>query len=109
MDKFKWLPDLGSERDESPLVTVTKYGDGYESRLANGINSQPNHWSLTFTKAISEYKEIRAFLKKCGGVKAFEWTDPEGEKGKFVCRTWKSKQVNFGIFSITAVFEEVYE
>lgn len=109
MDKFNWLPDLGADRDETPNVTQTKFGDGYESRLANGINSQPSKWTVTFTKPLAQYKEIRAFLRKCGGVKAFEWTDPEGETGKYVCRSWKSKQVNFGIFSISGTFEEVYE
>ncbi|MDR8320728.1 phage tail protein, partial [Acinetobacter baumannii] len=35
--------------------------------------------------------------------------DPQGKKGKFVCREWKMNQIKFGVFQITAVLEEVYE
>ncbi|EPD3172470.1 phage tail protein [Acinetobacter baumannii] len=109
MLKFEWSPDLGCERDETPLVTVTKFGDGYEARLATGINSQPNKWTVTFTNNLDEYRKIRAFLKQHGAVKAFEWVDPEGELGRYVCRSWKSKQVGFGVLQITGVFEQVFE
>lgn len=109
MDKFQWSPDLGAEREEAPLVKVTKFGDGYESRLPVGINDQPSKWSVSFTSPLLRHKEIRNFLKKQGASKAFAWVDPEGEEGIYVCRSWKSRQKNFGVFEITGAFEQVFE
>lgn len=106
---FTWLPDLGSQCSEEPNVTVTKFGDGYESRLATSINSQPEKWAVTFTKTLKEFREIRAFLKEQGAVTAFDWTTPAGDDGKFVCRSWNGKQYGYGVFQITADFEQVFE
>lgn len=109
MMKFNWRPDLGAEQDETPNVGVVKLGDGYENRLPKGINSQASQWSVTFTKGLLEHKAIRAFLKQHGASKAFEWTDPTGEVGFYVCRSWKSKQEGFGVFSVSGTFEQVFE
>lgn len=106
---FTWLPDLGAQCSEAPSVVVTKFGDGYESRLATTINSQPEKWSLTFTKTLSEFREIKAFLREHGAVTAFNWITPMGDEGKFVCRTWTSKQYSFGVFQINGDFEQVFE
>lgn len=109
MIQFIWRPDLGAERDETPNVTATKFGDGYESRLASGLNPLGSKWAVEFTKGLKEYKQIRAFLKEAGAVKSFLWEDPEGEQGIYVCRSWKSRQVEFGVYLITGTFEQVFE
>ncbi|WP_151708800.1 phage tail protein [Acinetobacter brisouii] len=106
---FSWLPDLGSERTDEPLVTVTKFGDGYESRLAIGVNSQPMKWSVSFTCNITQLSAIKAFLIDKGAITAFHWTTPDGDSGMFVARSWKTKQIGFGVFQLTSTFEQVFE
>lgn len=106
---FSWLPDLGAERSDEPLVTVTKFGDGYESRLPIGVNSQPVKWSLTFTSALSTVSQIKAFLKEMAATTAFKWTSPDGDEGMFVSRSWKTKQIGFGVLQLTTTFEQVFE
>lgn len=108
-EKFTWKPDLGSECSEDPNVTTSKFGDGYEYRLQNGINANPQKWSLTFTTELESHNQIVSFLKKMGALKAFEWMSPDQNSGVYVCRGWKRKQSDFGVFVVTATFEQVFE
>ena len=106
--EFSWKPDLGAKRSVEPDVTVTKF-NGYEARTPNSINSKMKKWSCTFTRNLAEAEMIDNFLEEAGGVTAFLWTDPKGYKSTFVCRSWEMNQIGFGVFAITATFEEVFE
>lgn len=105
---FGWFPDAAAEATEEPKVTVTKLGDGYESRMANTINSSPESWSLTFTKTRTEALAIRAFLRARGASQSFNWTTPFNETGTFVCRKWKCVP-DRGKLTISCTFEQVFE
>lgn len=108
MDIFIWHPDIDNESETEPSVNVTKFGDGYELRVPDGINTEKTSWSLTFSRVSEETREILAFLRKQAGVKAFQWTTPDGEKVVCVCRKWrKVRHAGFGEISCT--FERVYE
>lgn len=105
---FIWFPDAGSTVDDTPLVNVTKFGDGYESRTPDAINVNRQTWSLTFSRGRTEVKAARAFLKAHYGTLAFLWTSPLGDLGTYVARKWSVKS-NEGILVLTATFEEVFE
>lgn len=107
-ETFGWWPDAASEASEEPRVNVTKYGDGYESRTSDTINTNPGTWTLTFTKGRAEGLEIRAFLRARGALEAFIWTNPFGETGTYVCRKWKFVP-DRGKLTGSATFEQVYE
>ena len=108
MDEFTWFPDIGSDSETEPTVNVVQFGDGYELRVPEGINSEKTTWNLTFSRVASEANEIIAFLRKQGGYKAFKWTTPEKEPVVCVCRSWKRTR-NEGYIEITCAFERVYE
>lgn len=108
-ETFIWQPDLGADCNEEPLVTVTKFGDGYESRLPTAINSQPQVWTVAFTKNLAVTREIKSFLRRHGASKKFIWTTPDGEPGQYVARKWQTKQIGFGVFQVTTSFEQVFE
>lgn len=104
------MADLGAQRSVKPNVTVTQFGDGYEARLASGINSTPKTWSVSFTNTSGMAKEILAFLEARGGVEAFTWVDPMGDTANYVCRQWSSSRQSItGVYQISATFEQVYE
>jgi phage-related protein len=105
---FTWNPDVGSQQDVKPNVNVTKFGDGYELRVAAGINNKPQSWSLKFERNYDICNAVVAFLKARGGVESFTWTNPLGETGTFVCRSYKTQQ-NVGTMEVTATFEQVFE
>lgn len=105
---FSWFPDQASQLDEAPRVRVTKFGDGYESRTPEGINTIQMKWSLTFTRGRDEALAIRDFLRDHGASLSFAWTNPFEELGSYVCRSWKTSP-DRGKISVTATFEQVFE
>lgn len=109
---FSWYPDEGADENIKPDVMVTKFGDGYEQRVAKGINPDVITWNLTFTGSVSGTSNVlnaRTFLKSMGAVTSFQWTNPLGELGIYVCREFSFKKVSAKIGQLTAKFDRVYE
>lgn len=107
--EFIWKPDLGAKKSKKPSVSTIKFNDGYEARIPNSINASLRVWSCTFTNNLKTANAIDAFLNKANGTDSFDWTDPQGLSGKFVCREWELSQINFGVYQITANLEEVID
>ena len=107
--RFKWHPDLGAQSTTKASVNKTKFGDGYELRVAEGINYTPVSWNVKFSRPGQAAKDILAFLKARGGLESFVWTDPLGNEATYVCREWSGSQQVFGVYTISASFEQVYE
>lgn len=98
--------------DHAPAVRTVKFGDGYEQRIATGINNNPQKWSLMFTKRSgADVDGVYDFLQARGGVEAFEWTPRwESVPRRYVCRKWTRKFDVYNIVqSITFVLDEVFE
>lgn len=106
---FSWYPDVDSSHSCKPVINISKFGDGYELRVPNGINHMPMNWSLSFTRDNAESNAILDFLRERGGYKAFNWTTPNEETGVFVCREWNQKQMKGGSMQVTCSFEQVFE
>lgn len=110
MPTFAWIATYGSRQTTKPNVTPTKFGDGYEVRVAIGINFIARKWDLSFdNRANSTADAIEAFLRARGGVESFDWTPPYGDAGKWVCREWSSAPTSQNSRSVSCVFEEVFE
>lgn len=65
-----------------PRIRTAAFGDGYEQRLADGINNAPRSWALTFTRPTTEADAILAFFETANGLDSFDWTPPYGAAGK---------------------------
>lgn len=108
MATFTWRPDYGATNEVKPKVFRVDFGDGYEQRIANGINTKPRMWSLVFTKTKANIDDIEAFLEDRGAVESFDWTPPRGSAGKWICDSWKRGIPNAGYDTLTASFREVF-
>ena len=106
---FVWSHDIGALQQITPLVTQTKFGDGYESRIANGINVTPKTWEVSFTGDRIKAQDIMAFLEARAGTESFRWIDPMNKEGIYVCRKWGGSQRAFGVYVIQTTFEQVFE
>lgn len=106
MSDFAYVPVHPIRVDDEPRVLAAQFGDGYEQRVADGINNNLPKWNLTFIGETDTIAAARAQLNGYGGVTAFTWT-PQGESEvTVVCRRWsRASEVNAG--TLTAVFEEV--
>lgn len=104
---FTYAPDFGATLTEKPRVLSARFGDGYSQEVGDGINVRLKSWSLTFgTRTDAEVAPILAFLRARNGIEGFNWTDPDGYTGVFICREWQRVPVRSGINSVTATFEE---
>ena len=105
MPNFTWTPDQGAKRSTKAAVLKAKFGDGYEQRVGDGINSISESWDLSFsTRTKTEILAISAFLAAQKGVTGFTWVTPRGETLKFQCDTWSESYTNDFNDSLTATF-----
>ena len=74
------IPDRGLSTAQSPRVHMANYGDGYEQRVAAGINNLPESWSLTWNnRSNADANKVIKFLEDEAGVTAFDWYPPDTE------------------------------
>lgn len=110
MPTFTWTPSTGASLDLKPNVRRVAFGDGYEQRLAYGLNTQPESWSLEFRgKTSDEASAIDAFLRARGGVQFFDWISPAGTIGKFTCEQWSRSVDEPNVETIRATFKQVFD
>lgn len=109
MSTFTHTPEFGAPKQVRPRVSAIKFGDGYEQRVAQGLNTQLEVWNLTFAnRDEEEANEIDDFLIARGGVESFDWTPPGAAASKkFVCREWTRVIQKANLYSISATFEQV--
>ena len=98
--------------ENAPKVRAVKFGDGYEQRVADGINNDPQKWTMAFTRRSgTDVDGVYDFMKARGAVESFEWT-PRGESTprKFICRKWTRRFDVYNVVqSVNFVLEEVFE
>jgi len=110
IDTFTWRPNSDEWiSNEAPKNFVTKYGDGYEQRINDGINNEPYEFSVAFSGNFALANQIRQFLRDMSGVKSFNWVNPFSEAGIYVARSWSFKRDKDGIFTVSTKFEQVFE
>ena len=74
------IPDRGVSTDQSARTLIANYGDGYEQRVAAGINNLPESWSVSWNnRSASDANKVIKFLEDQKGVTAFDWYPPDTE------------------------------
>lgn len=111
MPTFTYAPDYSAQQQNKPRVKSMRFGDGYEQRQADGINTQPAVWNLTFAnRTNTDTNSIHTFLSARGGFEAFDWVPPDSTISiKVLCREWSKTMNRFNLNTITATFEQVFE
>ena len=108
-------PDKSMTRSTKPKVLFAQFGDGYEQRLADGINTLEETFQVSFnTRTKEEIDYIVAFFENKAGVTAFTYTIPDSNNSgetaiKVVCSTWNKTWAYGDYYSATATFKRVYE
>jgi|TARA_R110002074_G_scaffold1229_3_gene7372 phage-related protein len=74
----KVLPDKTLAMSSKPNVLVAKFGDGYQQRIAAGLNSITESFSVAFqNRPKVEADDIEAFFSAKKGVTSFAFTYPD--------------------------------
>lgn len=108
MSTFTWSPDPGASQTIQPRVRTANFGDGYQQRVGNGVNTMPRTWNLSFTRPASLINNIDAFLVARAGAESFDWTPPVGAAGKWVCSNWSRTVPHRDVGTLSATFTEVF-
>jgi phage-related protein len=111
------VPDKGLARGTAPTVHKVQFGDGYELRVAEGINSIKQQYSISFNnREKAEIDDIVAFLDYKKGVTSFNFTIPDSRATsndettiKVVSEQYSLAYTNDIGYGCTATFRRVYE
>ena len=109
---FFWIPSYSPTISTEPSVRTLKFGDGYEQRTPDGINTNLLKISLTYdNRDEAESTAIAHFLNERGGSEAFVYLPPSpySSMKKFVCRKWDVTMNFDNNYSIKVDLEEVVE
>lgn len=108
MATFTYSPAYSANLTVQPKVRTAVFGDGYQQRVGDGINTIRRMWGLTFTGLVANVDSVESFLKTANGVDSFDWTPPDEASGKFICKSWSRSKDTYGVDTLTATFEEVF-
>lgn len=111
MADFTWTPSVGFTTETTPRVSSAKFGDGYQQRVLNGINTIEQIWNVQFqSQDLVTAAEIDSFLSSKQGATSFTWIPPgEYTEVKVICMKWSKTYDSSISRSISATFERVYE
>jgi len=110
------VPDKGLKSTNKPKVLLSTFGDGYEHRIADGINNVPEVFAVSFnTRPKAEIDDIVEFFETKGAVTAFSYVLSDTNSGssektvKVICQQWNQVWTYDNFYSCTATFRRVYE
>ena len=105
---FAYVPSYSSSVAHQPRARVSQFGDGYEQRVADGINTDLVTWNLSFTNIDSTSADaIEALLSGWGAVTPFTWTPPGKSQIICVCSQFSRSYPTANTNTITATFRQV--
>ena len=110
------LPLTGYISAQSSSVTEynilkISFGNGYEQRTVDGINSKEIKWSITYNNlSDSDRGTVWTFLDTVKAVDWFTWTPPGGTSTKFVVDGSVSEHAISGnLYSIGFNIRQVFD
>jgi len=109
-------PDRSLAKRSNPKVLTARFGDGYEQRAIDGINSVAETFNISFVNRPSaEADDIVGYFESLGGATSFNYTisdtneSPPERTLKVVCETWNMVYTQNDCHTVTATFRRVYE
>lgn len=111
-------PDKSMSKQSAPKVLVASFGDGYEQRIADGINTLAETYSLSFaTRTKEDIDDIVLFLDTQKSVSKFILTLPDsnnttrtGERDVKVVSTGYSTTYDYdNFYSLSLSLKRVFE
>jgi phage-related protein len=109
MSDFNYQPSYNVSITKAPRIKAVSFGDGYQQRVADGINNTPQQWALNFQASKDDIIAIDAFLSARNGLLAFTWTPSGMAEITVICRDWSRNIIAPNAGTISAKFEQVFE
>lgn len=87
MEIFTFRPQNEPVGQFTQSVLRVQFGDSYAQTAHNGLNSCLQSWPLVFVEKREKIAQIKAFLDRHKGAKAFLWTPPFDDQGVYMARS----------------------
>ena len=108
MSTFTYTPSIGVNLSSKFNNRKSQFGDGYQQRVGDGINTNARSWAVTFANNATTIDAIQAFLDNESGVTSFTWVPPVGVSGKFICEGYTRSIDDYDSETLSATFTEVF-
>ena len=109
-------PDNSLTKRVAPRVLLARFGDGYEQRMPDGVNSLQESFQAVFSnRPPEEIDAIVNFFEDNLGVQAFEFIIPDTRSRlkvkpiQVVCESWDYIYTHHIASGCIATFRRVYE
>lgn len=107
LPEFTWCVSPNMTVNEEQRLRVAQFGDGYEQRAPDGINTKLRTFSVSLTRKTNDIFDIINFLRDRGSLEEFIWTIPDEEEIVLVrCTRWSRTLIN-NATTINATFKEI--
>lgn len=106
--------DLGSDNETAFGVLENRFGDGYIQRAADGLNSNKDRWTVTWTNLTdAEMNLLYGFLRGRAGYKPFYFQAPgDSEQKQWTARDVRKQPMQvsgqFAYWKISATFTQAF-
>lgn len=108
-DTFTWVPTVaGLSGDATLKVRRAQFGDGYDQRVADGLNNRSSTYQLQFIRDAATISAILAFLDAHAGATAFYWTPLLRPQSLFTCEKYSEPVKDGNAYTITATFDQTF-
>lgn len=109
-ETFDWRPTVDSTSGTvATKVRSAQFGDGYQQRLADGLNNVQSTYTLQFRGDETKVWAIYDFLVARGGAESFWYTHYTSRPARlFYCETWSEPVSDGPAFTITATFVQTF-
>lgn len=99
-----------STNQYNQMVNISTYGDGTEQRVAMGLNSFVNTWSINLTNLnTTDRLTFVNFYKSVGLVKTFTWTQPNDSTPTLWVFSVGPQETNNGVvYSFSMTLRQVF-
>ena len=109
-------PDKGFSQSNETVVFKAEFGDGYEQRVANGINNNKQQFEMAFVnRPKDEIDDIVDFFASKKGTTAFDFTFANSNESgneetvKVVIEKWTQTWKYDDYYDLKATARRVYE
>lgn len=107
-DNADFVVDRGLTRSSKQSTLTARFGDGYEQRLLDGINTKKDEFNISFkNRTKTEIDNLSAFFDD-KIPKSFNFTI-DTEVVKVVCENYNVNFSQPNVASLTSKFKRVYE
>jgi phage-related protein len=114
---FEATADRGMSRASTHRTLTAKFGDGYEQRVLDGINTKDDSFSISFNNRAAEDINLIAAFFDDRAAKSFNFTVTDTFTGgslsnramKVVCDTYNIVYLRENFHSLTCTLRRVYE